>query len=93
MRWLESLEPVEENGLREIVLTVVEIAGGVVDRVVVADVAADGVDDPVAAVGAVATAARDTKGGHGFSRIRTGQEIEAGRDFCRGLFYKALTFG
>jgi hypothetical protein len=48
------------------------------------------VDDPVAAVDA---ADRGTKGGHGFSRIRTDQEIEAGRDFCRGLFYKALTFG
>lgn len=78
-----------ENGLLEIVLTVVEIAGGVVDRVVVADVAAGGVDDPVAAD----AADRGTKGGHGFSRIRTDQELEAGRDFCRGLFYKALTFG
>jgi hypothetical protein len=81
---------VGENGLLEIVLTVVEIAGGVVDRVAVADVAAGGVDDPVAAVDA---ADRGTKGGHGFSRIRTDQELEAGRDFCRGLFYKALTFG
>jgi hypothetical protein len=93
MQWRVSREPVEENGLPEIVLIAVEIADGVVDRVAVADEAADGVDAPVAAVGAVATVDRDTKGGHGFSRIRTDQEIEAGRDFCRGLFYKALTFG
>ena len=73
MRWRVSREPVEENGLPEIVLIAVEIADGVVDRVAVADEAADGVDGPVAAVGAVATVDRDTKGAtdfHGFARIR-----------------------
>jgi hypothetical protein len=64
MRLLVSLEPVGENGLLEIVLIAVEIAGGVDDPVVVevAEEAADGVDDPVAAVvDAVATADLDTK--------------------------------
>ena len=61
MRLLVSLEPVGENDLLEIVLIAVEIAGGVVDRVVVADAAADGVGDPVAAADVVGTAARDTR--------------------------------
>jgi hypothetical protein len=61
MRWRVSLEPVEENGLPEIVLIAVEIAGGAVDRVAVADEAADGVGDPVAVGAVVGTADRDTK--------------------------------
>ena len=62
MRLLVSLEPVGENGLLEIVLIAVEIAGGVDDPVVVeeAEEVADGVDGPVV-VDAVATADLDTK--------------------------------
>src|SRR3984885_15704522 len=54
------LEPVEENGLPEIVLIAVEIADGVGDRAAVVDEAAVAVDDPVVVVGAVATGDRDT---------------------------------
>jgi hypothetical protein len=56
------LEPVEENGLPEIVLIAVEIAGVVAGRAAAAaEEAVDGVDDPVAVVAVVATVARDTK--------------------------------
>ena len=75
MQWLGSLEPAGENGLPEIVLTAVEIAGGVVDpAAVVVDEAADVVGDPVVAADAVGTADRDTDRRatdfHRFARIR-----------------------
>jgi hypothetical protein len=84
MRLLVSREPVEENGLPEIVLIAVEIAGGVDDRVVVADEAADGVDDPVAVAAVVGTADRDTRS----------SSIRRPRVCSRGLFLllSALTF-
>jgi hypothetical protein len=83
MQWLVSLEPVEENGLRGIVLIAVEIAAGVVDRVAVVDAAADGVDDPVAAADAVGTADRDTRS----------SSIRRPRVCSRGLFYVQVNLG